>query len=62
MKFKSFSSAMRTRSIPYSRRGTLIRDESIAQQQARRRRELEDCMKRNKELTDELIKHTGSKT
>jgi hypothetical protein len=53
MTLRSFSSSVRTRSTPYSRRGALIRDESLAQQQARRQRELEECMKRNKELTDE---------
>jgi hypothetical protein len=54
MTLRSFSSAMQTRSTPYSRRGTSIRDESIAQQQARRQRELEECMKRNKELTKSM--------
>lgn len=54
MTLRSFSSAMRTRSTSYSRRGTLVRDEPIAQQQARRQRELEECMKRNKELTKSM--------
>jgi hypothetical protein len=54
MILRSFSSAMRTRSTPYNRRGALIRDEPIAQQQARRQRELEECMKRNAELTKSM--------
>lgn len=56
MTLRSFSSAMRTRSTPYSSRSSLIRDESIAQQQARRQRELKECAKRNKELTDYLTR------
>lgn len=60
MSLRSFSSAMRTRSTPYSSRGSLIRDDRIAQQQARRQRELKECEKRNKELTDELIRRERS--
>lgn len=56
MSLRGFSSAMRTRSAPYSRRGSLIRAEPIAQQQARRQRELKECEKRNKELTDYLAR------
>lgn len=56
MSLRSFFSAMRTRTTPYSSRSSLIRDEPIAQQQTRRQRELKECEKRNKELTDELIR------
>lgn len=56
MSLRGFSSAMRTRSTPYSSRGSLIRDEPITQQQARRQRELKECKKRNKDLTDYLAR------
>lgn len=60
MSLRGFSSAMRTRSTPYSRRGALIRDESMAQQQARHRRELKESEKYNRALTVALTKGSGA--
>lgn len=60
MSLRSFSSAMRTRSAPYSSRGPLIRDESLAQQQARRQRELKKIERSSKAYEAYLNECKGS--